>query len=90
MLKERMRIKEDDGIFADTYFKSAVFRYVEEKYGKGIFARRALKVYTTVEPGLQRAAEEAVKRGLQVYDEGAASMLCPTGWTREMGQFRER
>ena len=69
MLKERVRIKEDDGIFADTYFKSAVFRYVEEKYGKGIFARRALKVYTTVEPGLQRAAEEAVKRGLQVYDE---------------------
>jgi penicillin-binding protein 1A len=69
MLKERMRIKEDDGIFADTYFKSAVFRYIEDKYGKGIFARRALKVYTTVEPGLQRAAEEAVKRGLQIYDE---------------------
>jgi penicillin-binding protein 1A len=69
MLRERVRIKEDDGIFADTYFKSAVFHYVEDKYGKGVFARKALKVYSTVEPGLQRAAEEAVKRGLQIYDE---------------------
>ncbi len=69
MLKERMRITEDDGIFADTYYKSAVFHYVEDKYGKGIFARRALKVYTTVDIGLQRAAEEAIKRGLQSYDE---------------------
>ena len=34
MLKERIRIREDDGIFADTYFKSAVVRYAEEKYGK--------------------------------------------------------
>jgi penicillin-binding protein 1A len=69
MLKERIRIKEDDGIFSDTYFKSAVFNYVEDKYGKGIFSRRALKVYTTVQPGLQRAAEEAVTRGLGKYDE---------------------
>ena len=69
MLKERVRIAEDDGIFADTYFKSAVFRYVEDKYGKGIFARRALKVYTTVDPSLQRAGEEAIRRGLQSYDE---------------------
>ncbi len=69
MLKERVRIKEDDGIFADTYFKSAVFRYVEEKYGKGIFARKALRVYTTVEPSLQKAAEEAIRKGLRTYDE---------------------
>jgi penicillin-binding protein 1A len=69
MLKEPVRIAESDGVFADTYFKSAVFRYVEDKYGRGIFARRALKVYTTVDPSLQRAAEEAVRKGLQSYDE---------------------
>jgi penicillin-binding protein 1A len=69
MLKERVKIKEDDGLFADTYYKNAVFRYVEDKYGKGIFSRTPLKVYTTVDPGLQRAAEQAVRRGLETYDE---------------------
>jgi penicillin-binding protein 1A len=69
MLQERVRIKEDDGLFADTYYKNAVFRYVEEKYGKGIFSRQPLKVYATIDPGLQRAAEASVKRGLEIYDE---------------------
>ncbi len=69
MLKEHVRIMKDDGVFADTYFKSAVIRYVEDKYGKGIFSRRVLKIYATVDPALQRAAEEAVTRGLQSYDE---------------------
>jgi penicillin-binding protein 1A len=69
MLRERIRVTEDDGIFADTYFKSALFRYVEDEYGRGIFARKALKVYTTVDPGLQRAAEDAVRKGLALYDE---------------------
>lgn len=69
MLKERVRIKEDDGVFSDTYFKSTVFNYVEDKYGKGIFAQKGLKIYTTVQPSLQRAAEETVGRGLRIYDE---------------------
>jgi penicillin-binding protein 1A len=69
MLDERIRIREDDGIFADTYFKNAVIRHVEEKHGKGIFARKGLKIYSTVDPVLQRAGEEAVRRGLAVYDE---------------------
>jgi penicillin-binding protein 1A len=69
ILQEKVRIRADDGLFADTYFKNAVFRYVEDKYGKGIFARRALKVYATVDGGLQRAAEQSVARGLDQYDE---------------------
>ena len=69
MLKERTRLTEDDGIFADTYFKSTVCKYVEDKYGRGIFARKALKIYATVDPVLQRVAEAAVRKGLAVYDE---------------------
>lgn len=69
MLREHMRIAESDGIFADTYFKGTVIRYVEDKYGKGIFSRKTIKVYSTIDGGLQRAAEDAVKRGLKQYDE---------------------
>jgi penicillin-binding protein 1A len=69
MIKERTRIVKDDGVFADTYFKNAVIRYVEDKYGKGILSRRALKIYATVDPELQRVGEAAVVRGLQSYDE---------------------
>ncbi len=69
MLKERIRIREDDGMFADTYFKSAVLRQVEERHGRGILAREALKIYATIDPKLQRAGEEALRRGLTNYDE---------------------
>jgi len=69
LLKEKIYIREDDGIFADSYFKNTVVRYVEDKYGKGIFNRRQLKVYATVDPSLQKQAEESVKRGVANYDE---------------------
>jgi penicillin-binding protein 1A len=69
LLKEKISIREDDGIFADSYFKGTVIRYVEDKYGKGIFNRRQLKVYATVDASLQKQAEESVKRGLAIYDE---------------------
>ncbi len=69
MLKEKMRLTPDDGIFADTYFKSAICSYVEEKYGRGVFSRKALKIYATVDPALQRLGEDAVKKGLAAYDE---------------------
>jgi penicillin-binding protein 1A len=69
LLKEKIYIREDDGVFADSYFKNTVIRYVEDKYGKGIFNRQQLKVYATVDGSLQKQAEESVKRGLAIYDE---------------------
>ena len=69
LLNEKVRVRDDEGLFSDSYFKSTVQRYVEEKYGKGILNRRQLKIYTTVDGGLQRAAEQAVKTGLARYDE---------------------
>ncbi len=69
LLKEKIYIREDDGIFADSYFKNTVVRYVEDKYGKGIFNRSQLKVYATVDGSLQKQAEESVRRGLATYDE---------------------
>ena len=69
MLNTKIYIREDDGVFADTYFKDYVFQYVEGKYGKGIFARKKLQIYATVDAQFQKLAEEAVKRGLNLYEQ---------------------
>lgn len=69
LLKEKISVREDNGTFADSYFKGAVVRYVEDKYGRGVLNRRQLKIYATVDASLQRQAEEAIRRGLANYDE---------------------
>jgi penicillin-binding protein 1A len=69
MLNEKIAIRENNGVFSESYFKDYILRYVEEKYGKGIMNRRPLKIYATVDGGLQRLAEEAMKRGLNVYEQ---------------------
>jgi penicillin-binding protein 1A len=69
MLKEKIAIREDNGVFADSYFKDFIFRYVEERHGKGAFSRKGLKIYATVDTQMQRLGEEAVKRGLNLYEQ---------------------
>ncbi|OPY78848.1 MAG: Penicillin-binding protein 1A [Syntrophorhabdus sp. PtaU1.Bin058] len=69
MLKERIAVREDDGVFSDSYFKDFIFRYVEEKYGKGAFSRKGLKIYATVDTQLQKLGEEAVRKGLNLYEQ---------------------
>ncbi len=83
LLKEKIYIREDDGIFADSYFKNTVIRYVEDKYGKGIFNRQQLKVYATVDGSLQKQAEESVKKGLAAYDERKGEPVVVTRLDRE-------
>ena len=69
MLKEKIQIRENDGVFSDTYYKDFIFRYVEDKYGKGIISRKGLKIYAAVDSQFQRLGEDAVKRGLTVYEQ---------------------
>lgn len=69
MLDEKIHIREDDGVFADTYFKDFVLQYVEGKLGKGILSRKKLQIYATVDGQSQKLAEEAVKRGLNLYEQ---------------------
>lgn len=69
LLNDRISIREDNGVFTDSYFKDFVFQYVEEKYGKGVFSRKRLQVYATVDSQFQRLAEEAVRRGLSQYEQ---------------------
>jgi penicillin-binding protein 1A len=69
MLKEKIQIRENDGVFSDSYYKDYIFRYVEDKYGKGIISRKALKIYAAVDSQFQRLGEDAVKRGLTLYGQ---------------------
>jgi penicillin-binding protein 1A len=69
ILKEKIQIRENDGVFADTYYKDFIFRYIEDKYGKGIISRKGLKIYAAVDSQFQRLGEDAVKRGLTLYEQ---------------------
>ena len=69
MLAEKIPIREDNGVFAESYFKDYICRYIEDKYGKGILSRRQLKIYATVDGQLQKVAEESMKRGLGIYEQ---------------------
>jgi len=77
MLKEKINVRENNGVFTDSYFKDYVLKYVEEKIGKGIIGTRKLSIYTTVDAGLQKLAEDSVKRGLNLYEQrkGAYSIV---------------
>jgi len=46
------------------YFTEQVRRYLERKYGEEMLYRGGLSVYTTLDLGMQRAAEEAMGRNL--------------------------
>ncbi len=69
MLSAHISIKEGNGVFTNDYFKDFIFQYVEGKYGKGIFSRKGLKIYATVNPALQKLADDSIKRGLGVYEQ---------------------
>ena len=47
------------------YFIEHVRRYIQEKYGTDVLYKEGLEVYTTLNIQMQKAANEAVQRGLQ-------------------------
>jgi penicillin-binding protein 1A len=52
-----------------SYFVDHVKKYVEEKYGKDALLKQGLKVYTTIDMGMQRHAEAALNRGLKELEK---------------------
>ncbi|MBI5468896.1 MAG: PBP1A family penicillin-binding protein [Deltaproteobacteria bacterium] len=63
-----IRPRTVDSIWVGPYFTEHVRRYLEDKYGTDILYRRGLDVHTTLDVGMQRAANEAVTEGLREYD----------------------
>ena len=57
------------GIEANSYFVDYVRKYLEEKYGVDTVYKGGLKVYTTLNRGMQIAAVTAVQAGLKEVDK---------------------
>jgi penicillin-binding protein 1A len=51
------------------YFIEEVRQYLEAKYGTDTVHEKGLKVYTTLNMDMQRAAQEALRQGLRDYDK---------------------
>jgi len=51
------------------YFTEHVRKYVAEKYGEEKLYRGGLKVYTTLNLSMQKAAEKACKLGIEEFDQ---------------------
>jgi len=51
------------------YFVEEVRRYLDRVYGEATLYQEGLEVYTTLDPELQRAANEALSRGLRAVDK---------------------
>jgi penicillin-binding protein 1A len=57
------------GLEANSYFTDYVRRYLEDKYGADTVYKSGLKVYTTLNRGMQMAAVNALQAGLKEVDK---------------------
>ncbi len=55
-------------LWVGPYFTEHVRRYIEEKYGDEMLYKGGLNIFTTLNVDLQKAANEAVKKGLRDFD----------------------
>ncbi|NLC70096.1 MAG: PBP1A family penicillin-binding protein [Desulfuromonadaceae bacterium] len=65
------------------YFSEQVRRYLEQTYGEELLYQGGLKVFTTLDIHMQRAARQAVRLNLEDYDRrhgyrGPENILTPT------------
>jgi len=63
----QLRLQRDTNSLAP-YFIEEVRRYLENKYGSDQVHEGGLKVYTTIDTDMQRAANSAVLNGLAAYE----------------------
>ncbi|MFB0505619.1 MAG: penicillin-binding protein 1A [Thermodesulfobacteriota bacterium] len=51
------------------YFTEHVRRYVEEKYGRNTLYKEGLQIFITLDVAMQKAAQEAIRKGLKELDK---------------------
>jgi len=65
----RLKPKTTDSLWVGPYFTEHVRRYLEEKYGEDLLYKGGLKIYTTLNVEMQKAANIAVRFGLKAHDK---------------------
>ncbi len=70
-LRAPIRIQSKESIFFSKapYFTEFIRQQVEKKYGKEKLYREGLRIYTTLDLHLQRAAQQAIEAGLRELDK---------------------
>ncbi len=69
------------------HFLEEVRKYLEREYGSQRIYQGGLKVYTTLDPTLQKAANDAVKKGLRILDRRSRGFVPTTISILKDGQF---
>ncbi len=69
------------------YFLEEVRKYLEREYGSQRIYQGGLKVYTTLDPSLQKAANDAVGKGLRILDRRSRGFVPTTASILKDGQF---
>jgi penicillin-binding protein 1A len=72
------------------YFLEEVRKYLEREYGSQRIYLGGLKVYTTLDPALQRAATDAVRKGLRILDRRSRGFVPTPASVLKDGAFPER
>lgn len=65
----KLQPRDSRALWVAPYFTENIRRYLEEKYGYEALYRGGLKVHTTLNVELQRAANEALNDGLRAHDK---------------------
>jgi penicillin-binding protein 1A len=69
------------------HFLEEVRKYLEREYGSQRIYQGGLRVYTTLDPEMQRAAVTALRRGLRLLDRRARGFVRPTASVLKDGAF---
>src|SRR5207245_6509996 len=69
------------------HFLEEVRKYLEREYGSQRIYQGGLRVYTTLDPEMQRAAVRALRRGLRLLDRRARGFVRPAASVLKDGVF---
>jgi penicillin-binding protein 1A len=81
-----LRIRRSPPSFAP-YFLEEVRKYLEREYGSQRIYQGGLRVYTTLDSAMQRAANRAVRNGLLIVDRRSRGFVAPSASALEKGEL---
>ena len=84
-----LRVQRDPPSIAP-YFLEEVRKYLEREFGSQRIYQGGMKVYTTLDPAAQQAANRAMRAGLQALDRRSRGYVPPAGSILRDGQWPER